>query len=289
MNTEKSGSKNTGQPAPAEMYLLPNGLAVHHTNKHETDFLYKEIFVERAYLKNGIALTPGACVFDIGANIGMFALFVKSVCADATVFAFEPIPALNQILKLNLAQFGQSIRVYEKGVSGKEGTASLIYYPGYSIMSGFHADEATDATVLSSSMKKQISNSRTKRRQVTDEHLLDMAKYTLSQKVELKCEMTSVSQVIREAGVEKIDLLKIDAEKSELEILEGIHPDDWTKINQIVLEAHSPKEAEAVGELLVRKGFKITMEQEDQLTNSGVFNCFAIRPSTTTAGRAKII
>ena len=84
-------------------------------------------------------------------------------------------------------------------------------------------------------------------------------------------------QAIREARVEKIDLLKIDAEKSELQILSGIHTDDWKKIAQIVLEAHSQAEAEQVSTLLRQQGFRLTLEQEDQLANSGVFNIFAVR------------
>jgi FkbM family methyltransferase len=258
-------------------HQLPNGLMVHQANKPETEFLYREIFLERTYLKNGIALQPGACVFDVGANIGMFALFVKHECPDANIFCFEPIPALNELLARNLAPFGASARIFPKGVAGQPGTATLTYYPGYSIMSGFHADTANDAQILSSSIRKQVANSAVKRRPLTDAQISDMANYTLSQKVEIACEMTTVSQAIRETGVEKIDLLKIDAEKSELEILSGIHTDDWKKIAQIVLEAHSQAEAEQVSTLLRQQGFRLTLEQEDQLASSGVFNIFAVR------------
>ena len=271
-------NEKTSSPEPAPpTHQLPNGLTVYHANKPETEFLYREIFLERTYLQHGITLPPGACVFDVGANIGMFALFVKHTCPDATVFCFEPIPALNRLLALNLAPFGSSARVCPQGVSGKRGTATLTYYPGYSIMSGFHADTANDAQILSSSIRKQVAGSSVKRRPLTDEQIREMANYTLSQQVRLECEMTTISQAIREARVEKIDLLKIDAEKSELEILSGIRDEDWGEINQLVLEAHSPAEAEQVSALLNSKGFRLTLEQEDQLTNSGVFNCFAIR------------
>jgi len=46
--------------------------------------------------------------------------------------------------------------------------------------------------------------------------------------------------VLREHGVEQIDLLKIDAEKAELDIINGIDDHDWPKIKQIVLEIHDP-------------------------------------------------
>ena len=34
-----------------DLYKLPNGLSIHHLNKHETDFVYNEVFEEKVYLK----------------------------------------------------------------------------------------------------------------------------------------------------------------------------------------------------------------------------------------------
>jgi len=140
------GSDDTGPHPDAgdEICPLPNGMSVYHTNQYETDFLYKEIFLERAYLKNGISLAANACVFDVGANIGMFTLFVKQERADAQLYALEPTPKLNRILRLNVAHYGQSVNVYQTGLSDHEGEATLTYYPDYSIMSGFHADTSGD-------------------------------------------------------------------------------------------------------------------------------------------------
>ena len=50
---------------------------LHQINVYETEYLYKEIFEDETYLKHGIAIPEGAVVFDIGANIGLFTLFVK--------------------------------------------------------------------------------------------------------------------------------------------------------------------------------------------------------------------
>ncbi|HEX8185323.1 MAG TPA: amino acid adenylation domain-containing protein, partial [Blastocatellia bacterium] len=70
-------------------YELPNGLVIIHHNKNETEFLYREIFEEQVYLKHGISLREGDCVFDVGANIGMFTLFASQLCKGGTVYAFE--------------------------------------------------------------------------------------------------------------------------------------------------------------------------------------------------------
>ena len=50
--------------------------------------------------------------------------------------------------------------------------------------------------------------------------------------------MRTVSEVLAEEGLERIDLLKVDVEKSEQEVLAGIREEDWEKIKQVVLEVH---------------------------------------------------
>ena len=43
-------------------------------------------------------LRSGDLFLDVGANIGLFTLFIKQECADATVHAFEPTPELNRFV-----------------------------------------------------------------------------------------------------------------------------------------------------------------------------------------------
>ena len=43
---------------------LPNNITVADLNRNETEVIYEEIFVERNYLRRGIRLREGACVFD---------------------------------------------------------------------------------------------------------------------------------------------------------------------------------------------------------------------------------
>jgi amino acid adenylation domain-containing protein len=73
-------------------YILPNHLAIAHLNKNETDFLYKEIFEVRAYLKHGITIQDGDCIFDVGTNIGLFSLFAHLNGNHVKVYGFEPNP-----------------------------------------------------------------------------------------------------------------------------------------------------------------------------------------------------
>ena len=88
------------------LYPLPNKLEVFHQNRNETEFIYHQIFENQLYLKHGISIKPGDCVFDVGANIGLFTLFVYHQVRDATVYSFEPIPSNFEKLRNNVALYG---------------------------------------------------------------------------------------------------------------------------------------------------------------------------------------
>lgn len=47
-----------------------------------------------------------------------------------------------------------------------------------------------------------------------------------------RCAMTTVSALMAEHDLERIDLLKIDVEGAELDVLRGIRPEDWPRISQ---------------------------------------------------------
>ncbi len=47
-----------------------------------------------------------------------------------------------------------------------------------------------------------------------------------------RCAMTTVSALMAEHNLERIDLLKIDVEGAELDVLRGIRPEDWPRIHQ---------------------------------------------------------
>jgi FkbM family methyltransferase len=55
---------------------------------------------------------------------------------------------------------------------------------------------------------------------------------------EVKARLETLDDVVTRAGIERIDLLKIDVEGPELEVLMGIGPRTWPLIKQVVLETH---------------------------------------------------
>jgi acyl carrier protein len=94
-----------------------------------------------------------------------------------------------------------------------------------------------------------------------------------------ECELRTLSEVIKAEGIERIDLLKVDVEKSELDVLEGIEEEDWAKIKQIVMEVHEQEgRLEQVGEILRAHGFDFAVHQYPPFKNTGLYNIYAFHP-----------
>lgn len=273
-----SASHISGTAAEEQRYQLPNGLFVYHLNKYETDFTYNEIFEDKIYLKNGIKLKDDTCIFDIGANIGLFTLFVKQTCPDARIFTFEPAPDLFELLSRNTADYCASVQNFQCGISDKEEKVNFTYYPNYSILSGFHSVAEEDNQTLSEGVRSQLQKTIPKGVEASKRMVDLLTKDKLKDAVQFECQLRTVSSILRETKIGRIDLLKIDAEKSELQVLEGIEDNDWKKIDQIVMEAHSKQISDSIQSTLRSKGFKVISEQEDQFLTSGITNIFAIRP-----------
>ena len=66
--------------------------------------------------------------------------------------------------------------------------------------------------------------------------------------------------MIREHGVERIDLLKVDAEKSEVDILAGLLRRGLAEDRQVVLEVHDDVLLAEVSGILRRHGFEIAVD-----------------------------
>jgi hypothetical protein len=99
----------------------------------------------------------------------------------------------------------------------------------------------------------------------------------VTEKVE--CSLRTLSEVVHEQEVARIDLLKVDVEKAELDVLEGIDAADWPIIRQVVVEVHDHDGRLArVRELLLEHGFAtIVVEQEPLFRGTEIYNLYALR------------
>jgi FkbM family methyltransferase len=263
-------------------HRLPNGMAIVQQNQNETDYQYEEIFAREGYLRHGVRLAPEMCVFDVGANIGMFTMYVSQRCPQARVYAFEPIEEVCAALRVNAELYGaKAARVFQCGLSDQEREEVFTHYPHQTMMSGAsaYADTEYEKEVVKHALRQAEG-------EAGQELLLSETEDLLQRRFEARnerCRLRRLSDVMREEGVERIDLLKVDVQRAELDVLLGIEAEDWRKIGQVVMEVHdragtaSAGRVDQIRELLERHGFAITVEQEAALADTDRYNLYATR------------
>ena len=276
---ELAPDERNGAGTVSEVFLAPNGLEIFQYAGVETKYVYREIFEERIYFRHGISLAGGESVFDIGANIGLFTIFVKENFEGIKVHAFEPSRAIFRVLKQNAARYGDSVAAYACGIAERSGEAKFTFYPHYSIMSGFHAESDQDRETLRAGIRSRLREQDLDPADIQEPSLDRMVRIALGEKQEQACPLRTVSDMIEEAGVAAIGLLKIDAEGSELGILAGIRDEHWGRVRQIVMEIHDAKGTGCpeARRLLEGRGYICVLEEEKRLSGSGIVNCYARR------------
>lgn len=229
---------------------LPDGTRVAHLNLNETRFLYDEIFRDRSYLRHGITLCPGDVVFDVGANIGMAALFfAREAGFDLTVHAFEPIAPVYAILQQNFDLHGLRGQAHNLGLGGAPGQVQMRHFPRLTIVSGQDVAEAEARQSVASFAESQGGGQ-------------DDAIAWRMQSVEVPARIETLSSVIRAQGITRIDLLKIDVEKAEMAVFAGLEDEHWPLIRQIVVEVHDIEgRVQALAKDLAARGFTVVHEK----------------------------
>ncbi|MGB5978252.1 MAG: amino acid adenylation domain-containing protein, partial [Cyclobacteriaceae bacterium] len=275
--------KLEGDGTAGETTVLPGGLLVHMKNKFETDFIFNEIFTEKIYHRHGISIKPGDTIIDAGANIGLFTIYAGLKSAGARIYAFEPVPEVHSILQENIDLYNLNATAFQFGLSDSNGDIDFTYYPNNTALSGQYGEAVKDHEVV----KQAFLNRAGEIQGVFGEDDLDIIVKERVQPLSLKCQVKKLSDVIKDEGISKIDLLKIDVERAEWNLLKGIDEEDWQKIRQLVAEVHD--EDGALGRLqasLEDKGFIVTVEQAGELEQTDLYNIYALRetPGEDTAG-----
>ncbi|MFF7813535.1 FkbM family methyltransferase [Streptomyces sp. NPDC007945] len=245
-------------------------------NKHETEFLYDEIFTRRAYLPEALHLPEAPVVFDVGANIGMFTLFVRSERPGATVHSFEPVPPVYDILRRNRERHAVAGLVHPYGLAEAEQEVEFTHYPGYSTMS-------TLSTLADTEAERAFVRGQVRTDHLPEaERMLDELLAFRFREEKVTCRLRPLSAVLDEHPVDRIDLLKIDVQRGEREVLRGLEDRHWPLVRQIAMEVHDSPGSSTAGRLgavadeLERRGFRVLTEQEDRYAGSDRHSVFAV-------------
>lgn len=184
----------------------------------------REIYEARVYDRlDDFIPTVGWTVFDVGANVGMFSLLQAQ--RGAHVVAFEPNPdcfaRCQKAISLNKLE--ERIDVYNKAVGAQEGVGALTVPYGLT-PSGAITPSRAGTTPSGSGV-----------------------------------DITTLSTMCSEQGMNHIDLLKIDVEGAEVAVLEGA-TEILHCVERVLLEYHSPQLLRESKDILEQHGLHAVLE-----------------------------
>ena len=187
-----------------------------------------EIFFKRVYTTE-ISLPQTGVVVDIGANIGVFTLYARSL-THANIIAVEPLLSNYNLLCRNIeANNLSNVLPICSAVSNTSGIVKL-----------YITEADTGNLLFDHSIGGKIK------------------KY-----VEVPC--TTLQNIMNEHNLASIDFLKLDCEGSEGNILSSMSEEYLLRIREITIEFHdhvSILKHEAICELLQKIGFKIRLKHD---------------------------
>jgi FkbM family methyltransferase len=131
-----------------------------------------------------MAQSGGACLFDVGANVGEWTLSALRLAPAATVHAFEIVPDTAAVL-VEATAGDPRVHANASGLGAEEGTVEVRYYPTFSEGSG------VTATYLDLPFELRT------------------------------CPVTTGDAYCERHGIEHIDFLKLDVEGAEDSVLRG--------------------------------------------------------------------
>ena len=170
------------------------GGSTYQVHGNKTDPYYRDsVNAESSFAIMGKVLSrfcpEDAQVVDIGANIGLSAMFFSSLLPRSRVLALEPSRRNFQYLKQNLSQNNLSmVSARQVAASNQVGTLRLHEEPDFGAGS-YVVSEQHSAGVTASP---------------------------------IEVEAKPLDQVVAEERLERVDFIKIDVEGSELDVLDGM-------------------------------------------------------------------
>jgi FkbM family methyltransferase len=208
-----------GGPARVERYLW-NGIPVaYRPGTSDTELIYSILL--RRGKKSEYAMPPECrfhagdvrTVLDIGANIGVSAVYLANAFPNASVHAFEPEPGNCELLRANAESCGR-IKVHPFALGAEDGELTLFDSDNPDNFGGFSAHGAG------------VNRARSK-----------------------SVPVRHAGRALAKLGIETVDVIKIDTEGAEWEILTALDRRLLAGARLILGELHGRRDFELLAYL----------------------------------------
>jgi FkbM family methyltransferase len=206
-----------------EWHLRLDGLAIHFNPTMSELTPYKGIFVNRAYQRlPDFAPRGPAVVFDLGANIGLYALQAARGLEDGIVYSFEPNPSAYARLLRNIEANGvKNVRTFPCAVGAAPGRVRM---------------RMGSRTNVGEVVRDGDEGGR-----------------------QIEVEMVTLDSMVEKLGVTRIDLIKMDVEGHEDRVLMGGER-AAAMADRIVMEYHGLELLSKVRDFLEARGYQQVLE-----------------------------
>ncbi len=256
---------------------------LYFVNEFEARGLIYEIFYQKSYLANFLTLKPGAIIFDVGANIGVFSLFALHQCDhDALIYSFEPIPISFECLKKNLAPFKEKVRLYNLGIGnviedcsveftlfGKD-LVTATYKPMDKIVSNYNLLLNYKNLIKIAQKLNKLLYYQLKYLPFLRHYLIQRNFKNRTAQTKISCTLTSLGRFIEKNEITHIDFLKIDVEGAEFDVIKSIKPTQFPMIQQLSIEVHDiNNRVEHLSKYLKEQGYIIHLDRNSLFERLG--------------------
>lgn len=198
-------------------------------------WVIKQVFYEKVYSPPGFEIGPSDTVIDIGANMGIFALYAASKAVRGKVIAVEPTSVINCLKSSIELNQTSNIEPIHMAIGNDGESLEITIHPHFNILN--HGSAWRQPLVTRLLIQLHL-------------HLTHRDKIRISKLKKETSPTISLATLIDKYSLQNIDLLKVDCEGAEYNLFRTLPPKYFTRINKMAIEFHEFDRTQRYKELL---------------------------------------